>query len=156
MNRLFVRVVRTLRVAAPAGAILLALPPAAAPAFAGPESSAKPAPAPARYAEKAGVVLELIPFVDWPAPAGARPAREAGDRPIRVRSFRNLDEVDPCPILVIGREKARLLPVILDFLHGTQGVLTVADRSDFAAEGGMVRLVELPDRVGFEINRAAA
>jgi hypothetical protein len=132
-----------------------------------------------RYPEKAGVILELIPFVDWPKLSATNPPHEfvigvLGDerlaaalraavqgrtgkeRPFRIRSFRNLDEVDPCPILVIGSDKARLLPVILDFLGDSQGILTVGDRADFAAQGGIVELVELPGRIGFEINRDAA
>jgi len=132
-----------------------------------------------RYPEKAGVILELIPFVEWPASSATSPPREfvigvlgderfaealrseahgrtVRDRPIRIRNFRNLDEVDPCPILVIGRDKARLLPSVLDFLRDWRGILTVGDRAEFAAQGGIVELVELPGRVGFEINRDAA
>jgi hypothetical protein len=132
-----------------------------------------------RFAEKADVILELIPFVDWPATPATSPPHEfvigvlgderlAGairaaaqgrtgkERPLRILSFHNLDEVDPCPILVIGSDKARLLPVILDFLRDSQGILTVGDRADFAAQGGIVELVELPGRIGFTINRDAA
>lgn len=83
-------------------------------------------------------------------------ARGKGARPVRARSFRNLDEVDPCPILVIGKEKARNLPAILDFLSGSRGIVTVGDSPDFAESGGVVRLLDLPDRIGFEVNRDAA
>jgi hypothetical protein len=64
--------------------------------------------------------------------------------------------VDPSPILVIGRGKARLLPVILEFLGGSDGILTVGEREDFAERGGVVRLVEKSDRIAFEINHEAA
>lgn len=150
--------------------------------FAGPPAPAIEPPSDSagdRRSEKAAVVLELIPFVEWPpAPrdtekssfvigvlgdeafASAIRAAATGKRmmgrPIRTRSFRNLDEVDPCAILLIGRGKARLLPVILEFLADSTGILTIGDSADFAELGGVVRLVELPDRIGFEINRDAA
>ena len=138
----------------------------------------EPPAAATRTREKAQTVLELARFVEWPqgalAPADPFVVGVLGDpefsaeirratagksiqgRSIRIRSFRNLDEFDPCPVLVVGASKARLLPVILDFLVGTKGVLTVSDGDDFAARGGMVRLIERPDRIAFEINREAA
>jgi hypothetical protein len=125
------------------------------------------------------VVIELTRYVEWPA--GSFPSPDApfvigvlGDRQfaaelnrevadkkvqgrvVRMRNFLNLDEVDPCSVLVVGREKARLLPVILEYLQDWSGILTVGDTVDFAELGGVVRLVELPDRIGFEINRDAA
>jgi hypothetical protein len=146
---------------------------AAAPAAASPPRAER-----TRQAEKARVVLELIPFVEWPpSPPGAVAplvigvlgdeafaeairvavaSRPRDKRAIRTRSFRNLDEVDPCSILMIGPSKARLLPVILEFLDGWSGVLTVGDGDEFVERGGVVGLVELPDRIGFEINRDAA
>lgn len=149
---------------------------AAAPAVPGERAAS---PDPERYPEKAAVLFELTRFVEWPPADPAAPDAPfvigvLGDEPfsevirramagkkvrghvIRTRSFRNLDEFDPCSILVVGRAKARLLPVVLDFLAGTKGVLTVGETADFAALGGGVRLVELPDRIGFEINRDAA
>ncbi len=136
-------------------------------------------PGPERYPEKAAVVFELTRFVEWPPSDPAAPdspfvvgvlgdepfsevirramaGKKVRGRAIRTRSFRTLDEFDPCSILVVGRAKARLLPVVLDFLEGTKGVLTVGETADFAELGGGVRLVELPDRIGFEINRDAA
>jgi hypothetical protein len=132
----------------------------------------------ARHSEKATVILELIGFTEWPAATSAASApvdigvlgderfaeairravaeRPPGGRPVRIRSFRNLDEVDPCPILVVGREKARNLPVILEFLVDWPGILTVGDSPDFAARGGVIGLVEMPERIGFEVNRDAA
>jgi hypothetical protein len=134
-----------------------------------------------RYAEKGAVVLELARFVEWPAPPpGAatspfvvgvlgderwsRAIRHAASgnpiqgRPVVVRSFRNLDEVDPCSILVVGPAKARLLSTVLEFLatDSETGILTIGDRPGFAASGGVVELLELPDRIGFEVNRDAA
>jgi hypothetical protein len=124
--------------------------------------------------EKAELVLEIARYVDWP-PGGRTDAtapfvvgvlgddplraelgrRLAGQRihgrPVQVRLFTNLDEVEPCPVLFVGREKARLLPVILDFLGGAS-VLTVGEPEDFLELGGIVRLVDGPDRVAFEIN----
>lgn len=142
-------------------------------------AASSPSADPQLYRAKAAVVLELTRFVEWPSGTFPSPGapfvigvlgdrrfadalrREIANekvqgRAVRTRNFRNLDEVDPCSILVVGREKARLLPVILDFLAGWSGVLTIGETSDFAELGGVVRLVELPDRIGFEINRDAA
>ncbi len=149
-------------------AVLTAAPAVPAERIAGPD--------PERYSEKTAVLFELTHFVEWPPAAPGAPfvIGVLGDEPfgeairsamagkkvrgqvIRTRNFRNLDEFDPCSILVVGRAKARLLPVVLDFLEGTKGVLTVGETADFAELGGGVRLVELPERIGFEINRAAA
>lgn len=134
-----------------------------------------------RYSEKGAVVIELARFVEWPAPPSGAPTTPfvigvLGDeswsrsirrtasggriqgRPIVVRSFRNLDEVDPCSILVVGRSKARLLSTVLEFLEMDidEGILTIGDLPGFAASGGIVELVERPDRIGFEVNRDAA
>jgi hypothetical protein len=132
-----------------------------------------------RYPEKARLILELVQFIEWPtsvltADDGAFVVGVLGDpvfaaeiglviasqkvhgRPVRIRNFRNLDEVDPCPILVISAHKARLLPTILEFLSATPGILTVGDAEGFVEGGGVLRLVERPDRIAFEINRDAA
>ena len=132
-----------------------------------------------RVREKGEIVFELVRFVDWPAPgaegsalpfvigvlgderwgAAIRKAASGSQirgRPVVTRSFRNLDEVDPCSVLVVGRSKARYLPTILEFLEGGRGILTIGDRAGFADGGGVVELVELPDRIGFEVNRDAA
>lgn len=139
----------------------------------------RPAPSdPERYREKAAVVLELARFIDWPSTPNGRETtfvigvlgdeswsaairREAAGqriqgREVETRSFRNLDEVDPCEVLVVGPAKARLLSTILDFLEGWRGILTVGDSTDFAELGGIVRLVERPERIAFELNRDAA
>jgi hypothetical protein len=143
-----------------------------------PASFERAADSPQRLRERAALVLDVARYVEWPpamrpGPAapfvvgvlGDEPMRAAlaeelagkrlGDRPIAVRGFRNLDEVDPCPVLVVGRAKARLLPVILEFL-GESAVLTVGEREDFLELGGAVRLVEEPRRIAFEVNLAAA
>jgi YfiR/HmsC-like len=146
---------------------------------ASPAPSAPSAPDPSRYDEKAALVFEVIGFVGWP-PAGDAAAaatfdigvlgdelfsaaltremagKQVAGRAIRIRSFAHLDEVDPCPILVIGRGKARLLWVILEFLADSKGILTIGDSDDFALRGGVLRLIERPDRIAFEINREAA
>jgi hypothetical protein len=80
-------------------------------------------------------------------------------RPVRVRGYRNLDEVELCPVLFVGRDKARLMRVILDHLEYVDPeypMLTIGERDDFLGNGGVVRLVERADRIAFEVNLAAA
>lgn len=138
---------------------------------------ASPSAAPERAAEKAMLLFEMTRFVEWPASAfagttepfvigvlGEDPLRKDLDaavagrqwhgRAIRVRRFRNLDEVDPCQLLFVARNKARLLPSVLEFLDGT-ATLTVGDREGFAEQGGMVALLERSDHIAFEVNLRA-
>jgi hypothetical protein len=135
-----------------------------------------------RTAEKATLILEINQFIEWPRStplqAGepfdigvlgderlrnslaklARSRTVRGHR-IRVRGFRNLDEVELCPVLVVGEHKARLLRVIRDhlrYLDPRRAVLTVGEREDFLENGGIIRLIPLAERIAFEVNLAAA
>jgi hypothetical protein len=138
-------------------------------------------PDPGAPEERAALILALHQYVEWPGagrPASeplrigvladeplvqalARSARSgsAKGRAVEVRGFRNLDEVELCPILVVGRAKERHLRTILDhlrYLDPDLAILTVGENESFLDDGGMLRLVARDDRIAFEVNLRAA
>ncbi|MBZ0089476.1 MAG: YfiR family protein [Thermoanaerobaculia bacterium] len=131
-----------------------------------------------RAPDKALFLLELARFVAWPdrlLPTPDTPfvigvlgdsslrrvlERELAGKfvdshPVRVVGFRNLDEVDPCPLLYVGDRKAQQMESVVEFLEGDT-VLTIGERDDFLERGGVLRVIERPDRIAFEVNLATA
>ena len=133
---------------------------------------------PLEYQVKAEFLYRFINFVEWPE--GALPdtpdtivigvlgkseihealeavveSREPQKQAVTLRYFEHPAEVTVCHILFIGRvEKMRLK----DILRGLRGwnTLTVGEDPEFARQGGIVRFIIIENRVGFEINIAAA
>ncbi|HAB18213.1 MAG TPA: YfiR family protein [Verrucomicrobiota bacterium] len=129
------------------------------------------------YELKAGVLYNIIKYVEWPATAtpGNPETLEVGlvgnipyadalhvldgkmvqGRRIVVRPISNLVEATQCQVLFIGAsEKGRLAQIAAEFRN--QPVLTVGEVEGFAEQGGMVNLVAGPNRIVMEINREAA
>jgi hypothetical protein len=75
-----------------------------------------------------------------------------------VRRFRNLDEYEASHVLFVAESKARRIDVIRDFLGSLErrAVLTVGEHEDFARRGGLIRLIDRAEGVGFEIDAEAA
>jgi hypothetical protein len=130
---------------------------------------------------RARAVVDLALYVEWPANAFAEPrspfvigvlgadpfagaldqevrGRRAHGRSIVVRRYRNLDEYEPSHVLFVSESKARLIGVIREFLDSLdrRAVLTVGEPEDFARRGGLVRLIERPDGIDFEIDADGA
>jgi hypothetical protein len=141
--------------------------PAAAPAQASPE-----------YQLKAVFLFNFAQFVEWPA--GAFPGPDAplvigilGDdpfgpyldetirgesvnnRPLSIRRYRTVQEIDTCQILFVSRREQGHLQGILDSLKG-RSILTVSDAEGFASRGGMIRFVTDRNRIRLRINLEAA
>jgi hypothetical protein len=134
--------------------------------------------APTEYDVKAAFLFNFSQFVDWPPPAFA----EAGSplvigvlgrdpfgagldeivrgetvngRPLEVRRFRRVEDVDVCHILYIdATEKARL-DAILAKLQG-RPILTVGDFESFALSGGVIRFVTTGNKIRLHVNLDAA
>lgn len=127
---------------------------------------------------KAVFLFNFAQFVDWPGGAFATPdaplvigvlgedpfgevldevvrGERVGGRPLVVRRFRAVEEVDQCHLLFVGRSEAGRAGRILAALKG-RPVLTVADMEDFAVRGGMIRFVTDRGRIRFRINLEAA
>lgn len=130
------------------------------------------------YAVKAALLYNFTKFVEWPEAAFAR-----GDAPFRIcvlgpdpfaerldriqsQSTRNrriqiaryAEAAAPpgdCQILFIGNGVDLRQSAILDGLRG-KPVLTVGESPEFVSAGGVIALIRQGDRVGFEVNAAAA
>lgn len=133
---------------------------------------------PLEYQVKAEFLYRFRNFVEWPEQAFAAfpdtivigvlgnskihealeavvTSRENGKRRVALRHFEHPAEVTFCHILFVGRvEKVRLKDVLRD-LRGSS-TLTVGEDREFTRQGGIVRFIIAGNRVGFEINIAAA
>jgi hypothetical protein len=162
--------VLTLRRAAIVAAALLAL--AAAPGY------AHAAPAPTEYEVKAVFLFNFSQFVDWPATAfsDARSPLVIGvlgndpfdgvldeivrgetvdGRPLVVRRYRSIGEVETCHILFIDRSQAGHLDAVLAALK-QRSVLTIGDFEGFGRQGGIIRFVTVGNKIRLRINLTAA
>lgn len=138
---------------------------------------AAPAP-PGEYQVKAAFLYNFAQFVEWPAAAfadaraplvigvlGEDPFGRAldatvqgetvGNRPLVVRRYRDVEEIDTCHILFISGSETPRLERILRELAG-RSILTVGDSEDFARHGGMIRLFTERNRIRMRISVSAA
>ncbi|MGD2082430.1 MAG: YfiR family protein [Chromatiales bacterium] len=139
-----------------------------------------PAPLQAQDAErlslvKAGFIVRFPDFVDWPKGAlhnpftfcladsseltaplrsVARHVRFAGSRPL-VRELDRGELPTGCALLFIPGSRSGELDEILRPIR-ERAILTVGDTPGFAERGVQINLFQEGDKVGFEINRAAA
>jgi len=77
---------------------------------------------------------------------------------LRVKSIRaplQDADLDGCALLFIGRQPGLPVPELLARLKG-RSILTVSDRPDFAAQGGMLALVEVDGKLRWQVNQAVA
>jgi len=128
------------------------------------------------YQVKAAFLYNFIKFVDWPSDGlnsagticlgilGRDPfddalevvkGKTAKGRKVVVVHFRSIEEVKGCDLLFICASEKGRLSQILKFAHNTR-MLTVADQEGFCEAGGMINLVFVKNRVGFEVNLPAA
>ena len=76
-------------------------------------------------------------------------------RPIIIRRVQRIGDVDTCHLLFVSSsENGRLLEII-EFVSDLP-ILTVADGGDFAQRGGSINLVNVSNKIRFEINPNAA
>ncbi len=159
-----------LRHAAAIVALLLALVAAAARAQA-------PA-APPEYQVKAVFLFNFSQFVDWPTAAfadgraplvigvlGSDPfgamldeivrGETVNGRPLAVRRYGSVEQIDSCHILFIERSQDQQLDEVLAALKG-RNVLTVGDFEGFARRGGIIRFVTVGNKIRMRVNLAAA
>jgi hypothetical protein len=128
----------------------------------------------AEYRVKAAFLYNFARFVEWPAGGDGTmrvclfPADSFSDvlertvagktahgLPFEIRRLERFDDSLGCDMVFFGAMGARRESALLGSLVSLP-VLTVGDRSPFAARGGMINFVVDGGRVGFEINRKAA
>ena len=135
-------------------------------------------PPPSEYQLKAAFLYNFAKFIDWPPEAfaadqspfiigilGDNPfgtdlertvaGKLINNRPITIRSFPTAAEAANCHILFISSSEKKLLPEIIQSLHGT-AVLTVGETDQFIASGGMVNFMQEASKIRFQINDDAA
>ncbi|HVU25661.1 MAG TPA: YfiR family protein [Opitutus sp.] len=137
------------------------------------------AAAPSReYQIKAVFLYNFTQFVDWPPTAfaedgspliigvlGEDPFGEVLDetvrgesidhRPLVVRRFRQVEDIDQCHVLYIAQsESSRLAAILRQLAH--RSILTVSDVPGFARSGGMIRFITADNRVRLRIDQVAA
>jgi hypothetical protein len=139
-------------------------------------SPASAALASSEYQVKAAFLYNFLKFVEWPADGLNSPTticvgilgrdpfddalesvkgKSAKGRKVVVVHFRTLEEVKGCDLLFICASEKGRLGQILKHAHNSR-MLTVADQDGFCEAGGMINLVFVKSRVGFEVNVAAA
>ena len=134
------------------------------------------AAASSEYQVKAAFLYNFMKFVEWPGDGLGNPGvltlgilgrdpfgdaleevrdKTAKGRRVVLLHLKSLEEVKDCDLLfVCGSEKGRLTQIVKAAQN--YRILTVADQEGFCQAGGMINLVFVKNRVGFEVNVAAA
>ena len=135
-------------------------------------------PRTSEYQLKAVFLFNFMQFVDWPArmPQDSQPplligilgddpfgpfldetvrGERLGARPIQVRRYRRIADLEECQVLFISRSENERLPEILAAVKH-RPVLTVSDGDGFANQGGMIQFVTDKSRIRLRINLDAA
>ena len=127
------------------------------------------------YQLKAVFLFNFAQFVDWQPAAAQTPlligiigddpfgpfldatvrGERVGERPIEIRRYRQLADIDACNILFISRSENDRVEEILKAVQ-TRPILTVSDGDDFAKRGGMIQFVNDKNRIRLRINLEAA
>lgn len=132
-------------------------------------------PSATEYQVKAAFLYNFTKFVEWPGDATSGPTlcvgvlgkdpfgeaieglkgKMAKGRKIKVMRFRRAEEAKDCDLLFVSASEKGHLTQILKNLQNSRA-LTVADQEGFCEAGGMINLVPVGNKVGFEVNVAAA
>jgi hypothetical protein len=128
------------------------------------------------YEVKAAFLFNFAKFVEWPGQergsgsvtigvVGFDPFGETldqvvrgkmvGSKSIAIRRFADLEQMESCDILFIGRTESSTLDEILKALEGT-ATLTVGEDEEFVRKGGIIRFFTQESKIRFEINLDAA
>ena len=135
-------------------------------------------PRASEYQLKAVFLFNFVQFVEWPAtPVQDAPAplvigilgedplgafldqivrgERVGARPIQVRRYRQVSNIEDCHVLFISRSEHERVPEMLAALKN-RPILTVSDDDGFANRGGIIQFVMDKNRIRLRINLEAA
>ena len=126
---------------------------------------------------KAALVFNFPKFIEWPPDAYGSPgapirmcilgtdplaeelmalnAKKIGERPLIVTMAREVDAAKSCHIVFIGDSERKNIEAVLNALNG-RSILTIGDMDQFVEAGGVIELIEVQDKIRFEVNLAAA
>jgi hypothetical protein len=134
--------------------------------------------APTEYEVKAVFLFNFTQFVDWPAtafPADGSPliigvlgndpfggaledaiqGETVNGRPLAVRRYANVEEVDNCHVLFINLPNKQQLARVLKQMR-ERSTLTVSDSTEFARSGGVIEFITIDNKIRLQINLDAA
>jgi hypothetical protein len=135
-------------------------------------------PRTSEYQLKAVFLFNFAQFVDWPpsAPQDSQPplligilgddpfgtfldetvrGERVGARPIQVRRYHRIADIEDCNILFISRSEDERVPEILSAVKN-RPVLTVSDADGFASQGGIIEFFTDKSRIRLRVNLDAA
>ena len=127
---------------------------------------------------KAAYLLNFARYVYWPHTSGAESSipitfgvlgqdpiaqtlekvgsgKTINGRPVRVRLFPSVEQIDKCDILFVPRSESQHAQSTLTGIAG-KPTLTVSDKPGFTNEGGMIEFLLVDDTVRFAISNEAA
>ncbi len=130
------------------------------------------------YQVKAAFLYTFARFVEWPPQAFSSPSaamticvfgedpfgnylydavrgKTVGDRPLAVYRLARLPAARECQILFITASEQNRMPALLASVT-TDGLLTVGDTAQFAAQGGIIGLRLDGERIRLSVNLNAA
>lgn len=128
---------------------------------------------PVEYQLKSAFVYNILRFVRWPEQdarevrfcvIGTSPmlaeipsidGKDVGDRVLRFAEIAEASELEHCDAVFVGEVSASTMKDI-EIASAEHHILTIGDKERFAAEGGIVNLVVVDNKIRFEINLAAA
>lgn len=76
-------------------------------------------------------------------------------RPVAVKTVDEVAQLDCCQVLFIASSERYRLQRLLAEAH-KRGVITISDMRDFTKLGGMVSLVTINNKIGYDLNLTAA
>jgi hypothetical protein len=123
---------------------------------------------------KAGLVYNFLKYTDWPKSSQEKDTlrvclfgndpfkgyltplagRHAQQFVIDIASIDDIQELEKCHLVFIGKNSKNDLPKLLNFLKNKH-ILTVSDMAQFAQQGGMIELTKEDQRIAFYINKGA-
>jgi len=126
------------------------------------------------YQIKAVFLFNFAQFVEWPAPAFPQPQapivigvlgddpfgvaldntvrnEKIGERPLVIRRYRHVEEVETCHVLFIAQSEAGRLEDILGRLR-SRSILTVCDADVLQVRGVMIRFLTENNKIRLRIN----
>jgi len=135
------------------------------------------APISAQNQLKAVFLFNFAQFVEWPANAfpeakapivigvlgddpfgayldGLLQGEKIGERPMMVRRYRRVEDLQDCHILFVSRSESERLDKIVAQVKA-RNLLTVGDAEGFNRRGGMVRLATENGKIQLRINVVA-
>ena len=122
---------------------------------------------------KAVLVIRLVKFVEWPGETRAEPlnictwgesntaaalqtlqGQSVREREIRVRKLTSSSagpDLRGCQVLFVTEGVRELSPGLL-YNSGNPAVLTISEMPDFSKRGGIISLVQLDNRMAFDVH----